>query len=331
MLYRGNYKWLIVIPLLFLAAAMYFIPQIQLGREFRGGLIISATFDHEVDLPITGEVRKIKSPSGVLYEITMDMPPEIARLDAMRNAFYANLTAYRQMLAQGENVSDDAVFEAARPLLEEAGMPMPTSLNQLERDVSIAYSKLFSRAVSSIEDKFRGLPGFRSISVEVIGPILSERLMQDGVKVVIFSLLLSAAVVFVYFRKFVPALAVIAGAVADLIFGLGAMGLFKITLSLHALAALLMLLGFSLDTDILLTSKVLSGGDPRKNAEEAMSTGLVMSGTTLLAFVILTIAGYLTRIPIYYDMGLIASVGLIGDLIFTWLFNAVIVLWVMEK
>ena len=333
-IYGGNYKKWIIIPVVLIGLSLWMIPNIQLGREFMGGLIIKVTLDKPVDkLPIQGDVRQLSSPSGVLYEITTDIPNNINRLDAMREAFYSNMSEYRQALQSNTTGGDP--WAAALPLLREAGMNTThirnISLSELERRVSIAYSVLFSKSVKNIEDQFKSLPGFRSISIEVIGPTLSAQLVSDSVKVVLLSLVLSAGVVFAYFRRLVPGLAVIAGAVADVIFGLGAMAFFRIPLSLHTLATLLMLLGFSLDTDILLTSKVLSKGDPKQNASEAMSTGLVMSGTTLLAFVILAISGYLTKIPIYFDMGVIASMGLVGDLIFTWLFNAVILLWVIEK
>ncbi|MCX8206197.1 MAG: protein translocase subunit SecF, partial [Candidatus Micrarchaeota archaeon] len=100
-----------------------------------------------------------------------------------------------------------------------------------------------------------------------------------------------------------------------------------------AIASLLMLIGFSLDTDILLTVRILKRGmrDPRTSAYEAMKTGITMSFSAMLAFFALFVVGELTNIAIYQDISRIVLVGLFGDLIGTWLLNAVIMIYHVEK
>jgi preprotein translocase subunit SecF len=88
-----------------------------------------------------------------------------------------------------------------------------------------------------------------------------------------------------------------------------------------------MLVGYSLDTDILLTTRILKrGGDPRENAFDAMKTGLTMSITGLVAFLSLFILSLLTHIPTYFEISAVALAGLIGDMFATWGINAVMVL-----
>ena len=115
---------------------------------------------------------------------------------------------------------------------------------------------------------------------------------------------------------------------SDVIIALGAMGLFGIPLTLASFAALLMLVGFSLDTDVLLTMRVIKRkeGDPRTRAYEAMKTGMTMSMALLLSFMCLFTLASLTHINTYFEISAVAIAGLVGDLVATWLFNAIIVL-----
>ena len=138
--------------------------------------------------------------------------------------------------------------------------------------------------------------------------------------------------VFFFFRSIVPSIAVLTGALSDVTIAMGAMGLFGIPLTLQSFAALLMLIGFSLDTDILLTTRMLKRkGNPRDNAYDAMKTGMTMSVMAIVAFSALFILAMLTHISTYYEISAVAIAGLVGDVFATWGINGVIVLYFTEK
>jgi preprotein translocase subunit SecF len=138
--------------------------------------------------------------------------------------------------------------------------------------------------------------------------------------------------VFFFFRSIPPSVAVLTGALADIVIALGAMGMFGIPLTLASFAALLMLIGYSLDTDILLTTRILKRkGDPRENAFDAMKTGLTMSVTGLIAFTSLFVLSVMTHIPTYFEISGVALAGLVGDMFATWGINAVLVLHFAHK
>jgi preprotein translocase subunit SecF len=111
------------------------------------------------------------------------------------------------------------------------------------------------------------------------------------------------------------------------------MGLFGIPLTLASFAALLMLVGFSLDTDVLLTMRVIKRKekDPRSRAYEAMKTGMTMSMALFVSFACLFVLASITHINTYYEISSVALVGLVGDMIATWLLNAILVLNYAEK
>ena len=161
---------------------------------------------------------------------------------------------------------------------------------------------------------------------------MSERFIEKASSAVLYSAIISVILVFILFRSMVPSIAVVVGAASDILIALGGMGLFGIPFTLPALAALLMLIGFSLDTDILLTMRVLKrSGDPRENAFDAMKTGMTMSVAAIVAFAVLFLLASFTHIATYYEISSVALAGLVGDLFATWGINAVIILFYLER
>lgn len=174
---------------------------------------------------------------------------------------------------------------------------------------------------------------YSSYSFQDVSPTLSTYFLNKAVGIVMISSLLAAIVVFAVFRTVVPSFAVLMGAASDIIIALGAMALFQIPLTLPSFAALLMLIGFSLDTDMLLTIRTLKRGEgtARERAFDTMKTGMTMSLTALVAFGALFLLALITHIPTYYQISAVAICGLFGDLVATWGMNAVTILWYAEK
>ena len=98
------------------------------------------------------------------------------------------------------------------------------------------------------------------------------------------------------------------------------------------IAAFLMLLGYSVDTDVLLTTKVLKrrkeGGTVSDRTVSAFKTGIIMTITSTTAAIIgLTFA----ESDIVKQIMLIITIGLIFDMIYTWMQNAGILRYYVEK
>ncbi len=163
-------------------------------------------------------------------------------------------------------------------------------------------------------------------SEKTIGATLSKKFFEEGFKAVGFAFIFMAIVVYLYFRNPVPSGAIILSALSDIIMALGAMSLLGIELSSATIAALLMVIGYSVDSDILLTTRVLKRLTKSfdETVKEAMKTGLTMTLTTITAMLILLIVVKLF-IPIADILANIATVlilALIADIINTWLLNA---------
>jgi preprotein translocase subunit SecF len=178
-----------------------------------------------------------------------------------------------------------------------------------------------------------------NVEIRQMGEVVSQSLQAQTLRAILFSFLGMAIVVFIIFRTFVPSIAVVISAFADIAFAVAMMDVFGIVLSLGTVAALLMLIGYSVDTDILLTTRLLKRkGELNDKIRDAMKTGLTMTTTTLAALVALffvSSGSYLvstfTRIDIIRDVSVVLIFGLIADMINTWMTNVGILKWYIEK
>ncbi len=163
------------------------------------------------------------------------------------------------------------------------------------------------------------------ISYNEIGPVLSEEAMGQIYIAMIFAFLFMAITVFIVFREPVPSVAIILAALCDILIALGGMSIFKIPLSIASVGALLMLIGYSVDTDILLTTRLLKRreGTVEERAKNAMYTGLTMSFAAIAAMGILFVVTkiIMPEATTLSNISAVLVIGLIGDILSTWLMN----------
>jgi preprotein translocase subunit SecF len=196
-----------------------------------------------------------------------------------------------------------------------------------------AYSNALNNRENAIINAIQSVAPIHSYSVNTVGATLSALFLTQARNILIYAFILSAIVIFLIFRSLTPSSIVIIGAVSDILITLGGMSLFSIPLTLDSIAALLMLIGFSLDTDVLLTIKILKReeGTIYERAFDAMKTGFMMNITTIGAFFVLFIVGMVFQISAYYEIGAVACMGGLADFAATWGLNAVMVLNHAEK
>lgn len=204
------------------------------------------------------------------------------------------------------------------------------SLESLLANVSATAKQKYKERILAVIASHMEVGDF---SLQDVSPTLSEFFLRKTQEVVVYSFILTALVVILIFRSLIPSLAVLSGAVTDILIALGGMGLFQIPLTLQSIAALLMLIGFSLDTDILLTTRVMkrTEGSPYDRAYEAMKTGIMMAFVSIIGFSVLFVISIFTQISTYYQISAVAICGLVGDIFATWCTNAVVVLWDVER
>lgn len=168
------------------------------------------------------------------------------------------------------------------------------------------------------------------LSVEVIGSSLGESFFRQVISALLIAFLLMGLVVLVYFRTIIPSLAVILAAFSDIIVTLAIFNLTGIKLNAAGIAAFLMLIGYSVDTDILLTSRVLKRkeGTVMERIYGAIKTGLTMSITTLAAILVGLI---FVQSEVVKQIMIILFIGLLVDIIMTWVQNVGVLRLYLEK
>jgi preprotein translocase subunit SecF len=169
-------------------------------------------------------------------------------------------------------------------------------------------------------------------SINQIGETFGKTLQSQAVLAMIFSFIGMAIVIFVSFRTFVPAVAVVLSAFADMAMTAATMNIVGIPLSLGTVAALLMLIGYSVDSDILLTNRVLKRqGKLNDKLTGAFHTGIIMTSTTLAAAAAMFVVSWFGSVQILTEISAVLLIGLIFDVMNTWLTNVGILKWYVLK
>jgi preprotein translocase subunit SecF len=179
----------------------------------------------------------------------------------------------------------------------------------------------------------------KEIALRQMSAEYGQNLQLSAIKAVIYAFLGMAVLVFIIFRSVVPSSAVVLSAFSDIVIAATLMDLLGIALSLGTVAALLMLIGYSIDSDILLTTRLLKRrGNMDEKLKGAMKTGLTMTTTTLAAifvlFLVSTFAQYVSsfsRIDIISDISVVLLLGLATDLMNTWMLNTGILKWYLGR
>jgi preprotein translocase subunit SecF len=157
----------------------------------------------------------------------------------------------------------------------------------------------------------------------------TQRLALIGVAIAFAGM---SVLTFALFRSFIPSVAIVISAFSDIVVPLALMNLFGIRLSLGTVAALLMLIGYSVDSDILLNNHVLrrSGGF-YESAYRAMRTGVTMTLTSIAAMAVMAITATLFGIPLLPEIGTVLVFGLTVDLMNTYMLNMSLLRWYMYE
>lgn len=146
----------------------------------------------------------------------------------------------------------------------------------------------------------------------------------------IIPILIFVVLIVIYIRDSIPAFGIVLCAFSDLFFSLAIFDLFGHKLSIAGVAAFLMLVGYSIDTDILLSVRVLKRreGTVFDRVVGALKTGITMS---LCALIAVLSAYFFTHSIVIKEIMFILIAGLIGDIIFTWIQNAGLLRWYLER
>jgi len=135
------------------------------------------------------------------------------------------------------------------------------------------------------------------------------------------------------YRDIIPSIAVIQASAFDALTAVGGMALLGIPFSLPTIAALLMILGCSVDNNIMITDRILRrrDGTAAERAGGAVVTGFTMTSTLLIVLLIVIAVSSFNQMTSLFQIAAVLAMGLAGDLPATYITNAVMVLWLAER
>ncbi|MHC1609237.1 MAG: protein translocase subunit SecF [Candidatus Methanofastidiosia archaeon] len=182
---------------------------------------------------------------------------------------------------------------------------------------------------SKMELYFRENYPDAQLSFSVFDSTVGSEFQSTAIKAIIFAFIGMAIIVFLVFRTPIPSMAVVLSAASDIVITMALMSLLNVTLTLGTIAALLMVIGYSVDSDILLTTRLLKRrGDINNKVQSAMKTGVTMTLTTLSAVIVLFIV---SQNPTLDSIAIVLIFALTIDLLNTWMLNTGILLWFLGR
>jgi preprotein translocase subunit SecF len=210
-------------------------------------------------------------------------------------------------------------FSVEPESVRSVGLPSENTYVATFEGESVTATELESQARAaglSVESSYDVRPSFgRGTQLAALG----------GVAVAFLGM---SVLVFLLFRTFVPSIAVVVSAFSDIVIPVALMNLLGIELSLGTVAALLMLIGYSVDSDILLNNHVLRrSGEFYESVARAMRTGVKMTLTSLAAMAVMTVVATLFGIGLLSAIGTVLVFGLAADLMNTYMLNLSLLRW----
>ncbi|MBN3037360.1 MAG: hypothetical protein JW834_02850 [Candidatus Diapherotrites archaeon] len=317
-----QHRLLILIPLLIGVLGVVMIPSIPQGTDITGGTTISASLPAGASADVGAIEERLAHFN--LYDLSVRVAEN--PLDDSQGViieFVGNIDLIEANKVLGTN---------PRRAEEIAAQFIPSPGNATTEDWVMLANNKFSQDLRAAVAAELGVDemdlGFREV-----GPTLGAMFWEQGIRAIVLAFILMSVVVFLAFREFMPSVYVVSSAVIDILGALLGMAVFGVQLSLPTFVALLMLIGYSVDTDIMLTNKVAKRRDGTKfvRTEDAMRTGLTMTGTTLAAVGVLAVSSYLLQVTTLFQISAVLLFGLAADLASTWLMNAPLLLWWLER
>jgi preprotein translocase subunit SecF len=325
---KENYRLYLLVPaiLAIIALLLIFKPAfmpvggLSRGIDLRGGVTITATVGSDFD---ADELKSILENEFKLEDVSVRKtvnPVDNRRGVLIEFSGNSDILAAQTLAGSDEAAAKELVAPWAGAGANVTEMPAQDAISTAKENFNSEAKQFLLEYLKAEKEK---------LSFREVGPALSEFFWESGQRAIILAFVLMAMIVFFVFRNFVPSMAVILAAVFDLIFALACMSFFNTPLTLATIAALLMLIGYSIDTDIMLTTRVLrrKAGAIDTRLMGAVRTGLTMTGTTLAVLFILWAVTFVNQMYVMNQIAVVLLFGLVGDLASTWMMNAVLLKW----
>lgn len=326
--YENNYKKLLIFSLLIVVLSLGVIgfklaitgDFIDKGVSLKGGVTVTVLTDQPVDL---NELKTFLLESLPESDISIKTTSEFGVqksviVDASDVTAEALIKALQQKIPAA-NAKDNIGIDSTDPVLGAL------AFIQTMKAIFIAF--LFMAIVVFLYFGEKTSTKVLAAALTLIAGILM--LSTNGLVFSLIALLIAAFLIYLYAKHSIPSVAVILAAFSDMVFVVAILNLLGIKLTLAGIAAFLMLIGYSVDTDILMSVRVLKRkeGSVFSRVVGAMKTGLTMTSATLIVVIV---ALLVSQSDIIIQIMTVLFIGLLADIVFTWIQNAGILRWYLE-
>ena len=329
--YDKNYKKLLIIPAVILSLALIYITifSIQTGDiinkdiSLTGGTTITIQTEVSAD-----ELKAIISQNISDFEvktISDNTGKQLQLIITVREENAKNLEIILEEFLREELTSENSSKETTSASLSSE------FYNQLIVAIILAFFWM-AAVVFIIFTKDKKAKFWTILLNIVLGFFLGKAFLKINpiVSGIIF-VGLATVLIRMYIKKSLPAFAVMFSAFADIVMTLAVVNIVGMKISTAGIVAFLMIIGYSVDTDILLTTRLLKRKESvNKSLFGAFKTGTTMTITSIIAVTSALIAIY-SFSSVLNQIFTILLIGLSFDLFNTWISNASIIKWYVEK
>lgn len=338
--FRDRYKKFLIFPAILFIIMLFLVfvyPGITPGIDLTGGNEITIRSSNPLDEQAVYNILSEKFSLSELSVSSLSSPTNFGTL--IRYSKLPLVLEADELITQAELfVDDDAKSielskKAIFILIKEENEYSNAKLALLAaQNALISYKKNFEIEFQNVLSTEFDLGNDFEFQRKEVSPTIGSSALFSMLQVSIWALILIIATIFIAFRKLIPTLAIIISLIFDILAGLTGMALLGIPLSIITIPTLLMLIGYSVDTDIMLTARLLKNktGTNGERATTSMKTGLTMTITTLAALSSMVLFSYFFQIDVIFNIAIILLFGLLGDIVATWFMNAPILLWFLE-
>lgn len=288
--YNKNYKKLFLIPVLLLIISL------------------SIIFNHYQK---TGDIvtKDVSLKGGLSIEIYSEKPiPEEAfqKLESDLNLQFQNKDYFIRKLIEFSTSQLTGIIIESSDIKESEIKPL------IEKNLNIV--------LSSDKNYF----------VKETSSTLGKSFYNQMLTTILAAFAFMSITVLIIYRKLVPSLAIILAPILNMINAIAFIDLIGLRVSDATVAALLLMIGYSVDTDILLTTKVLKRveGTIFERMYSSFITGITMTAAAVIALIL---ASLVANSFVLKEMFLVLIIGLSSDVISTYLMNAGLLRWYLRN
>lgn len=304
------------------------------------GILILAMFLIGMQIAQTGDFVKkdISLSGGITLTIFHETELDIKDLEQYINAkFPGKDISVRSLTQLGENIG--VIIEGTDFDSEEVVSALKEKIGDITKDdysVSMMGSSLgstfFRETLKSIfvSFMFMGLVVFLYFGENLKVKLISFAL-TSAIGILIFSgttnlikdtaaYIIGAVLLAIYYRNSRPSFMMVLNVFADLVVTLAIVNLIGMKISTAGVASFLMIIGYCVETNILLTTKLIKKkeGALIDRLIGAFNTGFIMTATASGAVIVALLT---TQSDVIKEIMTILLIGLIVDMVYTWIQN----------